>query len=127
MTTLNKAQRRFGSATLVLVTASTALAVMPAWLAAQALDPIVYTVRVPAPDTHFVEVEAAVPTGGRASIELMMPIWSPGYYRVENYADHVDNVAARAPDGRTSSEKTQKNRWRIATDRLAAVVVTYRV
>ena len=34
--------------------------------------PIVYTLRFPAPHTHYVEVEARVPTGGRPTIELMM-------------------------------------------------------
>lgn len=63
---------------------------------AQPLDPITYTVHVPSPDTHYAEVEATLPTSGRASIELMMPVWSPGYYRVENYADRVEGLSARA-------------------------------
>ena len=78
---------------------------------AQTLDPIVYTVRVPAPDTHYVEVEATVPTGKRTSIELMMPVWSPGFYRIEDYAARVDTVMARTSDGQAlQAEKTQKNR-----------------
>ena len=34
-------------------------------LGAQALEPIRYTLRFPAPHTHYVEVEATVPTAGR--------------------------------------------------------------
>ena len=30
-----------------------------------------------------------IPTGGQPSVELMMPVWSPGFYRVENYATNV--------------------------------------
>ena len=56
---------------------------------AQALAPISYVVRVPAPATHEAMVEATIPTGGQASIDLMMPTWSPGYYRVEDYAANV--------------------------------------
>jgi Peptidase M61 N-terminal domain len=52
-------------------------------LAARAAEPIIYTVKFPAPDTRIAEVEAAFPTGRRA-IELMMPVWSPGFYRVED-------------------------------------------
>lgn len=97
-------------------------------LHAQNLDPIAYTVRIPAPGTHYVEVEASVPTGRRTSIELMMPIWSPGYYREENYADRVDNVTARTPDGAPLPiEQPQKNRWRLQTNGQPAVVLTYRV
>ncbi len=95
---------------------------------AQAADPIVYTIRMPAPDTHVADVEARVPTGGRASIEMMMAVWSPGFYRVENYATRIRDFAARAPDGTTLGvEVTRPNRWRIQTNGAPAAVVTYRV
>ena len=98
------------AATIIVIAAS----IQPAL--AQRLEPITYTVRVAAPDTHYVEVEAAVPTGGRASIEMMMPAWSPGYYRIEDYAARVDEVKARTSDGKPLPvEKTTKNRWRIQT------------
>ena len=65
-------------------------------------EPIVYTLRFPSPDTHLAEVEAVIPTRRRASIELMMPIWSPGFYRVENYAGRIQSLSARASDGNIS-------------------------
>src|SRR5262245_27025569 len=67
---------------------------------APAVEPITYTVRFPAPDQHVAEVEASYPTDGRASLELMMPIWTPGFYRVENYAGQVQGLSARTPDRR---------------------------
>ena len=33
----------------------------------RALEPIVYTVRVPKPDSHAAKIEAVFPTGGRRS------------------------------------------------------------
>ena len=39
---------------------------------AQALDPIRYTLRFPAPHTHYLEVEAAIPTAGRAEVDVYM-------------------------------------------------------
>jgi len=56
-----------------------AIAVARAPAGAQAPTPIVYTLSAPHPGTHEAEVRAIVPTGGRESIEMMMPIWSPGY------------------------------------------------
>ena len=95
---------------------------------AQAPAPIAYIVRIAEPESHYLEVEAAAPTGGAASIELMMAIWSPGYYRLENYAEQVDRFAARDAAGRELSiEKPQPNRWRIQTGGSPTVVVTYRV
>src|SRR5262245_940872 len=112
---------------LLAVVVSIALAA-PTRLEAQKLEPIAYTVRIPAPDSHFVEVEAAIPTAKRPSIELMMPIWSPGYYRVEDYAAQVSDVAAKSPDGKTLSiEKTDKNHWRLDTGGAASVQLSYRV
>src|SRR5262249_18488283 len=128
MSMLNADQRRRGLVVVAVATALVAVLSTRAWLSAQALEPIVYTVRVPAPDTHFVEVEALVPTDGRASVDLMMPVWSPGYYRIENYAEKVDNVVARTPDGKAlTAEKTSKNRFRVSTDSRPSVVVSYRV
>jgi predicted metalloprotease with PDZ domain len=111
---------RFVATLLAIAAASVA--------AAQPLDPIVYTVRVASPDTHYAQVEAVVPTGGRTSIEMMMPVWSPGYYRIENYADKVDEVSARTPDGKAlTAEKSQKNRWLVSTGGAPTVVISYRV
>ena len=59
--------------------AATLIAIASSPLVSQQRDAIVYTVRVPAPETHYIEVQASLPTGGRAAIDLMMPIWSPGY------------------------------------------------
>ena len=62
-------------------------------------DPIRYTLRFPAPHTHYVEVEATYPTGGRPQIELFMAVWTPGSYLVREYERHVENVIAQGPDG----------------------------
>ncbi len=100
----------------------------PQSLIARTPEPIVYTIRFPSPDTHYAEVEAAIPTGRRASIELMMAVWSPGFYRVEDYANRVQGLAARIPDGRTLEvEQTRKNRWRIQTGGAPGVIVSYRL
>src|SRR5262245_42426809 len=70
--------RTHSSLSIRVAIALIAFAVSAPAALAQRLDPIVYTVRVPAPDTHYAQVEALVPTSGRASIEMMMPVWSPG-------------------------------------------------
>ncbi len=93
---------------------------------AHAAEPIVYTVKFPAPESHIAEVEAVIPTDKRAAIELMMPVWSPGFYRVEEYASRVQSLSARTADGKPLAvEQPQKNRWRIATNGAASVIVSY--
>ena len=92
------------------------------------VDPIRYTVRFPAPQSHYVEVEAALPAAGKAEVELYIAVWTPGSYLVREYARHVENVAAKGPDGTALAvEKVRKNRWKVATGGASAVTLTYRV
>ena len=52
--------------------------------------PIRYTLTFPAPQTHYVEVAASIPTRGRAEVELMMAVWTPGSYLVREYERNVE-------------------------------------
>ena len=111
-----------------LVAALTLAGLLCTALAARTLEPIIYTVRFPAPETHLAEVEATIPTGKRAAIELMMPVWSPGFYRVEDYASRVQSLFACTTDGKTLTvTQPNKNRWRIATNGAASVLVSYKL
>ena len=68
------------------------------------------------------------PTSGRASLDLMMPTWSPGYYRVEDYAANVRDVSAATLDGQPLAvEKTNGNHWRVDTRGERVVKLSYRV
>jgi len=94
--------------------------------AAQPADPISYTVRIPAPQNHYVEVEARVPTAAQPRVELMMAVWTP--YVIREYAKNLEAVAARTAGGRPLAiEKSRKNRWRIETGGADPVIVSYRV
>lgn len=94
----------------------------------QSLEPIKYTLRFPAPHTHYVEIEAVMPTEGRPQVEVMMAVWTPGSYLVREYARNVESVSVLAPDGKTLEfDKTRKNRWLINTGGASSVVVSYRL
>jgi predicted metalloprotease with PDZ domain len=94
----------------------------------QAVEPITYTVKFPAPGQHVAQVEAVYPTEGRAAIQLMMPIWTPGFYRVENYAGKVLDLSARTPDGQALKvERPTKNRWSIPTNGARKLLVSYKL
>ena len=94
----------------------------------QTAEPIAYTVRFEEPHTHYIVVDASVPTGGRAEVELMMAVWTPGSYLVREFARHVEARSARTPDGRSlATRKSRKNRWRIATGGAPRIQRSYRV
>jgi predicted metalloprotease with PDZ domain len=97
-------------------------------LAAQpALEPIRYTLRFPAPHTHYVEIEAAIPTAGRPQVEVYMATWTPGSYLIREYERHVEAVEANAAGKPLNVTKSTKNRRRIATGGAPAVTLRYKV
>jgi predicted metalloprotease with PDZ domain len=96
-------------------------------LRAQTLDPIRYTLRFPAPHTHYVEIEAAIPTSGRAEVEVYMATWTPGSYLIREYERHVEAVTAAAGTRALTVAKSTKNRWKIATGGAQSVTLRYKV
>jgi predicted metalloprotease with PDZ domain len=109
------------NATLLILT----MATLTETLAAQTIR---YTVRFPDPKNHYVKVEARLPSEGKTSIELFMPVWTPGSYLVREYARNVEDVSATGPQGSVLPVgKTRKNRWRIQTGGANEVLVSYRV
>src|SRR3954452_8877690 len=91
-------------------------------------EPVRYVLRFPAPQTHYVEVEARIPAAGSPEVELMMAVWTPGSYLVREYARHLEDISAKGPDGKPlAMAKGRKNRWRVQAAGAAEVVVSYRV
>ena len=94
---------------------------------AQALDPIRYTLRFPAPHTHYAEVEASVPTSGRPEIEVYMATWTPGSYLIREYERNVEAVTATAGSRALGVAKSTKNRWKITTGGAPSVTLRYKL
>jgi len=95
---------------------------------ARAADPLVYTIRFPQPVSQSFTVDVVVPTGKRASVDLMMPIWSPGFYGLQNYADRVSGFSATAPGGAALDiTKPTPNRWTVKTGGAASFTFSYTV
>jgi predicted metalloprotease with PDZ domain len=98
-----------------------ALTILLAPMFAQAK--VSYTLRVSDPAAHTTAVEARVPTQGNHQVELFMPVWSPGYYQVENYHHQLRDFTAKSPDGKSLTvEQPQPNRFRIACDGDSVVI-----
>ena len=94
---------------------------------AQALDPIRYTLRFPAPHTHYVDVEASIPTAGRAEVEVYMATWTPGSYLIREYERNVEAVTASAGTRALAVAKSTKNRWKVTTGGASSVTLRYKV
>jgi predicted metalloprotease with PDZ domain len=89
-----------------------------------------FTVSMPRPYTHLLEVEMRVKPGlgADAHVDLVMPVWTPGSYLIREYERHVQDFSAKNAAGQTLPwMKVNKNTWRIAAPRSAAITAAYRV
>lgn len=95
--------------------------------AVSAQEPVRYTVRFPAPQTHYLEVTASIPAG-KPEIEIYLPVWTPGSYLVREYSRHIDHFQAKTPSGDALVwQKTRKNRWKIQTRGAGRIEAVYQV
>ena len=91
---------------------------------------IVYTVSMPRPHTHLFNVEVRLGFRGAppASLDLVMPVWTPGSYLVREFERHVQEFEARDAGGRALVwTKTNKNTWRVETSGAREVRARYSV
>ncbi len=101
----------------------------PAIVAEPAESPkLHFTVSMDRPSMHYFHVVLWCERLPAASAEFKMPSWTPGYYRIMDYAANVVNFQAADGPGRPLAwEKTAKNAWRVNTGGSAIVVVSYDV
>ncbi len=72
---------------------------------------LVYRVGMPEPHTHLFSIGIRIPAGDD-TIALVMPSWTPGSYRMREFARHVQEFSAATPDGDPLPwRKTDKNTW----------------
>jgi predicted metalloprotease with PDZ domain len=91
-------------------------------------DPIVYTIRFPDPASKSFTVSVNVPTDNRSSVDLMMPVWSPGFYGLQTYGDRVSSFTATAKDGQALPvARSSPSRWTISGINGPSFTATYTV
>jgi predicted metalloprotease with PDZ domain len=90
--------------------------------------PIEYVITMENPNQHYFHVSLNYSDIREKSVELKLPVWTPGYYMIMDYPKYVINF--RVTDGTGKEipwEKTQKNRWLINTERISQIIVDYDV
>ncbi|HYP54409.1 MAG TPA: PDZ domain-containing protein [Pyrinomonadaceae bacterium] len=123
-------QTRFFARTALAATFFFALSAAPrAQESRRAAPDIRFTVSMPAPHTHLLEVEMRVRAANASPrADLVMPVWTPGSYLVREFARHVQDFEARDASGRELRwSKTNKNTWRVETAGAREWRVSYRV
>jgi predicted metalloprotease with PDZ domain len=87
-----------------------------------------FTVSTARPAAHVFHVTCRAEGLDGEILDLKMPAWMPGYYRIMDYQRHVSNFRVSDGAGRPLGwEKAGRNTWRIAADGAPAVVADYDV
>lgn len=87
-----------------------------------------YQVAMSQPASHLFEVTLQVNDWQSATLDLKMPVWTPGSYLIREYARHLQDFSAQDSNGESlSSKKLGKNYWQVATAGASKVKVSYRI
>jgi predicted metalloprotease with PDZ domain len=103
------------------------LILLSAPVSAQSRDfRIDYTVEVASVERQLFHVTAEIQNIRQPSLTLSLPIWTPGWYTVENYAKNILRFQATDANGnRLPLVMTRKQTWRIETRGLDRVKVEF--
>ncbi|MGL4632579.1 MAG: M61 family metallopeptidase [Leadbetterella sp.] len=90
---------------------------------------IQYQVSMPAPSTHYFEVQMKVNTADLSQdfIDLKMPVWTPGSYLVREFSRHIESLSATSGEKSLKVRKMSKNTWRVEDTKNKEVIVKYKV
>ncbi|MEM6403260.1 MAG: M61 family metallopeptidase [Cyanobacteria bacterium P01_D01_bin.116] len=86
-----------------------------------------YQVAMSNPQMHLFEVTLHLEDYSLSTLDLKMPVWTPGSYLVREYAKHLQDFSAVSDDKALIWRKIAKNHWQVDTDGISKVTVKYRI
>ncbi len=91
-------------------------------------EAMTFIVSMEQPSTHYYHVVFRCEGLEGKSQDFKMPAWTPGYYRIMDYAKYVLNFHAVDEEGNPLAwEKITKNTWRVQSGIANAITVSYDV
>jgi predicted metalloprotease with PDZ domain len=87
---------------------------------------IEYTVKVADIPGQLCHVTTDIRNINQPALELSLPVWSPGWYVIENYAKNILRFRVTEPGGRElRPAQVRKQTWRIDTKGISRVTVEF--
>ena len=89
---------------------------------------IKYNLKMPKPQNHYYNVEMELDAFKGKTIDVKMPVWTPGSYLAREFAKNVNLVKAFDGEGNAVAvKKINKNTWRISKGKAKNITVKYEV
>lgn len=90
--------------------------------------PYHFDVTMAQPTTHTYHVTFRCPAKNASTLTLKMPVWTPGYYQLMNYAANVSNVQATDETGKALPwQKAGNSAWTVKTGKTKTLLFSYDV
>src|SRR5262245_30773385 len=85
-----------------------------------------YTVRVASVDERLFHVTAEIKDINQPRLDLSLPVWTPGWYTVENYAKNILRLKIRDASGNSIQYiRVRKQTWRVPTKGITSLTVEF--
>ena len=89
---------------------------------------IAYHVAMPDPESHFFEVELRIVGIEADSLDLQLPVWSPGRYARMDFARNLQHLVATTGEGKPlATDEVNGSLWRLRTRGKRSAFLKYRV
>lgn len=89
---------------------------------------ISYQVYFRQPESHYVEIEMKFSVDNTETVQLYLPVWTPGSYMVREYSKNLDQFQVfDASQNRIPFQKTSKNTWSFTPDKKGEFSIHYRI
>ena len=89
---------------------------------------VIYKVSFPKPESHYVQVEMEIEKPSGTFTDFIMPVWTPGSYKVREFARNIERLVAITGNEKLVVEKINKYTWRVNFNKgVSKITVTYNV
>jgi predicted metalloprotease with PDZ domain len=87
-----------------------------------------YTVAMPQPENHLFIVTLEINGLEEETLDLKMPVWTPGSYLIREYARLLQDFQAVGEDYQPLPwQKKAKNHWQVDTQKQSRIQIRYRI
>ncbi len=88
---------------------------------------ISYTLTFPEAQAHYADIEMNISGLKQKTLDLKMPVWTPGSYLIREFSKNVESFSAEANGKTIEAKKIRKNIWQIHTANISTLKIRYRV